>query len=358
MAACTRAKGNWGAAALLLSLLAGAGPAQAIDTMVPRPAEPAPKAAHSILLDLAFTGQRYVSVGQRGDILVSDDAREWKQVPGPVRQMLNRVRFVDQQYGWAVGYDGVILNTRDGGLTWILQNFDPKAGLPFFDVAFLDRSHGIAVGARGLLKHSDDGGASWQDINADFVSLGLNLYSICRLKDGTLLITGERGMLARSVDGGATWSMLQSPYAGSLFGAVPDGEAGAVVFGMRGKIYRVEHVATVPTEDPKHWDEMSSQALTGAERPSESAAVISVPGWTPLNCPVKQGLFGGVRTAGGGIVLVGADGTVVTAAAGATEFTLQSNPSNVPFAAVLPQKDGLLVVGRNGVQHLQWSAVP
>ena len=39
----------------------------------------------------------------------------------PVSSDLTAVFFVDDKQGWAVGHDGVILHTADGGETWALQ---------------------------------------------------------------------------------------------------------------------------------------------------------------------------------------------------------------------------------------------
>jgi len=84
-----------------------------------QPAEIAPLAATSLLLDLAQAGDRLVAVGERGHVLLSDDEGvTWRQAKSvPTRAMLTAVYFADGEYGWAVGHDETILNTVDGGET-------------------------------------------------------------------------------------------------------------------------------------------------------------------------------------------------------------------------------------------------
>lgn len=76
----------------------------------------------SLLQDIARVGDRLVVVGERGHIAYSDDnGVSWQQADVPTREMLNAVYFADQEIGWAVGYDGLVLHTRDGGKSWVIQ---------------------------------------------------------------------------------------------------------------------------------------------------------------------------------------------------------------------------------------------
>ena len=75
--------------------------------------------------------------------------REW-QNPLPQGNAISAIRFAgDKLHGWAVGADGVILYTSDGGFRWETQPtrlVNALNGLYVFD-----RQHVFAVGARGLI---------------------------------------------------------------------------------------------------------------------------------------------------------------------------------------------------------------
>ena len=151
------------------------------------PAQKSPLAPRGLLNGLARAGKRVVAVGQRGHVLLSDDAgKSWQQADVPVSADLVAVHFPDAEAGWAVGHDGVVLHSTDGGRTWVRQldgrslgdvlvayyerSGDEKwlgeakrfaaqgAENPFLDVWFHDARNGYVVGAFGLVLRTADGG--------------------------------------------------------------------------------------------------------------------------------------------------------------------------------------------------------
>jgi len=62
--------------------------------------------------------------------------------------------------GWAVGANGTILATADGGVTWTRQGSSTPFDL--HGVRFADSMRGWAIGANGTLLVTGDGGATWQ----------------------------------------------------------------------------------------------------------------------------------------------------------------------------------------------------
>jgi photosystem II stability/assembly factor-like uncharacterized protein len=70
----------------------------------------------------------------------------------------NAASFVDARHGWAVGAEGRVFATRDGGRTWRAEQSNVEADL--FDVKFLDALEGWAIGAEGTIIHTQYGDAS------------------------------------------------------------------------------------------------------------------------------------------------------------------------------------------------------
>ncbi len=317
----------------------------------PRPSEPMPKASTSILLDVTNTAGRYVAVGEHGDIVVSTNGKDWTQVIAPVRALLTRVRFLDDKLGWIVGYDGVVLNTTDGGNTWNLQARDIDKGLPYYDVLFLDAQHGFAVGAKALLKQTEDGGKTWTDVSAPFLDTGLNLNSICRLNDGSLLIAGEKGLVAWSTDAGKTWTMLKSPYPGSWFGALPEGKSGVLVYGLRGHVYALDDLHAVPVQDPKQWDEFNLPTITDADG-------LQKLGWREFKAPSDQSLFGGTLLDDDHFVLVGVNGTVVRGSVSNPALTAVNPPSSFTLSSIVVHDGHAIAVGHDGFEAIDGGLAP
>ncbi len=244
-----------------------------------QPAQIAPLASESLLLDLATAGKRIVAVGERGHVLLSDDqGASWRQAKTvPTRVMLTAVFFIDTNYGWAVGHDETIINTVDGGETWTRSHFAPEAQQPLLDLWFANRVSGIAVGAYGAYFTTNDGGRSWagakfapatppvaaggaaatgeEDLPPDYhlnriVGVGNRLY-----------VAAEGGQLYRSDDRGANWRALPSPYEGSFFGLVPIRGDGLLAFGLRGHLFRSADAGENWTELQTHTTAMLTDGI-------------------------------------------------------------------------------------------------
>lgn len=332
------------------------------------PAEPLPLTAQSLLLDVTHSGGHYVAVGARGAVLLSEDAKSWRQSAVPTRMTFTAVAAIDAQV-WAVGHEGVIAHSADGGEHWELQRQDawkpatgsgmrdPQQGGPLLGVLFTDIKHGYAVGAYSVALKTDDGGATWNTMTVakpkaagaddaidaapakdkgkgehgatfskEELTLGQeptpHLNAIAHTGSGALLIVGERGSAFRSRDAGATWQRLQLPYDGSMFGVIGFEADHAVTFGLRGHVYET-------TDLGEHWKQLD----TGTE----------------------LSLMGGTALANGGSAIVGANGIVLVRAAAGEALKSYVDQSAGILSGVLPAGDGgaLLLAGENGVSVFQ-----
>ena len=230
------------------------------------PAQPSALASRGLITGLARAGRRVVAVGQRGHVLTSDDAsRTWQQAEVPVASDLVAVHFPLPDAGWAVGHDGVVLKSVDGGrrwsrvldgrtlgeklVAWYAANGDAKwlaeakriaaqgAENPFLDVWFDDALRGIVVGAFGLALRTADGGATWEPLMhvADNPK-ALHLYGVRRI-GGALYAVGEQGLLLRQEADGRL-AALPIPYQGTLFGLVGNDRGAVLAYGLRGNLVR------------------------------------------------------------------------------------------------------------------------
>ncbi|KAA2285029.1 WD40/YVTN/BNR-like repeat-containing protein [Arenimonas fontis] len=317
-------------------------------------AEPMPKAARSLLLDVVRTPAGFFAVGERGHVLGSEDGRNWTQLRVPTRSTLTAVAAYDGVL-WAAGHDGVIVHSTDGGQTWTrrraapwtLDTVDPSEGVPIMDLLFVDGMNGYAVGAYALMLVTRDGGVTWEprtvvepgpvqeepqvvadEDNWTFDAADLeleaeadpHLNAIARTEDGSLVIVGERGAFFRSTDGGQTWERKRLPYEGSMFGVLSWGDQHLLAFGLRGNV-------------------LESHDLGDS--------------WQPVDTGTGTSLMGGQALPEGGAVLVGSNGLVLMrpyAGAPFVEYRYENQAGEAPsLAAVLPDgQDGLVLVGDRG----------
>lgn len=341
-----------------------------------------PLAQRSLLMDVDQVGNRLIAVGERGHILISEDnATSWKQMQVPVRVTLTASFFVDVKHGWAVGHDGVVLHTSDGGSHWhkqldgeqanqlmlkhtqsllteseteikiVKQTASPEqldeldmqlesltiaaedaesfviegASRPFLDVWFRNDREGFIVGAYGLFLHTTDSGDSWQPWtehidNPDI----LHLNAISRVGD-SLYIAAEAGALFRSDDNGDSWISLDSPYDGTFFGVVGIGDIGAgehalVAYGLRGNAFISFNKGST---------------------------------WQPIDTGIDASLFGATRLSNGSVVLVGDGGFTLQITPKGQVSHLNQTLNKLPLSAVINNSDtGLLTVGLDGVQSI------
>src|SRR5262247_1343721 len=84
---------------------------------------------------------------------------------------LHAVQFVDEREGWAVGDEGVVWHTIDGGQTWERQPTGLRASLrsvhflnPFFGWVAGREEQPHGRGSVGVLLYTRDGGLKWNKV--------------------------------------------------------------------------------------------------------------------------------------------------------------------------------------------------
>lgn len=329
--------------------------AAAYQDLLDTPSDLGSLAAKKLLNGVAVAGTRLVAVGQRGHILVSDDqGKTWVQVTVPVSSDLVAVNFPTADNGWAVGHDGIVLHSADGGTSWIKQ-FDGRAAArrmldyyrenpppsladdqarqeflaeiqlyldegpdkPFLDVWFENATTGYIVGAFNLVFRTQDGGRSWEPWfdRIDNPSR-LHLYGI-RPVGSDLFIVGEQGSLFRLDRQTERFTAMPIPYPGTLFGIT--GKAGALIaFGMRGTAFR---------------------SSDGGDN------------WQKIDTGITAGLTGATLAADGRIVLVSQAGQVLLSSDDGASFTSLNIERPVPASAVtMVDNNTLVLVGQSGVK--------
>lgn len=107
------------------------------------------------------TPQTVWLVGEFGRIARSGDkGKTWDKIGTSVKSSLMSVSFRDDTHGVAVGLEGVVLLTSDGGTSW--QQAPRVTGEHLFDVTWdAGRKRWIAVADKGVLLSGDASGTRW-----------------------------------------------------------------------------------------------------------------------------------------------------------------------------------------------------
>ena len=282
------------------------------------PRDTPPLAATRLAVDkmhfntLATSSAGLLAGGELGHILISrDKGKSWQpaQLSNDRQALITQIFFdKDGLTGMAVGHEGWILGTRDGGLTWRELQFQEKNGEPLMSVARLPSGNWIAVGSFGRAVQSGNEGKDWTTLEFPGAQLGdKHLNRIVGSADGQhWLIVGERGLVLRSDNQGQDWNTVPEFYNGSFYNALSLPSGGWLAYGMRGNAYY--------NQGDAHW--------------------------TQATIPAPVAFFGHAVLPDGRLLLVGQGSVLATSSNQGAAFSLTRLKGRATLTDIQLQSDG------------------
>ncbi len=172
----------------------------------------------------------------------------------PLGARVISVDFADSQYGWLGTIGRSFLRTIDGGTNWIagtLPNADNSPSVT--EIEFVDRLNGWAVGWDGYVAHSTNGGVSWTLQNlagTQDVILGLHAVSATEVWLTGRELNSFAAVVYHTTDAGQTWEkevVGEYPYIPVGVSATPSGNVW-----IAGYAGRIQHLpgSTVSVPGP------------------------------------------------------------------------------------------------------------
>ena len=172
-----------------------------------------------------------------GRVGAQSQLRGWYwQNPLPQGNTLRSIGFAkDKKRGWAVGDDGMILCTKDGGYNWEQQ--ETPADTPLNGLFVQDKNRAVAVGANGRVLLTDNGGETWRLRETNVKD---HLYAVTFAPDNAKRgwAIGTYGAVVTTEDGGATWAKQWSGIAAHLFAASFIDQKTGFIVGDKGTLVR------------------------------------------------------------------------------------------------------------------------
>jgi photosystem II stability/assembly factor-like uncharacterized protein len=157
------------------------------------------------------------------DVEFLDANRGWLAQGGGLRRTVNggtnwasssiaginitEISFTNAMDGWVVSQqantnDPSLAVTHDGGATFTTQLFRNQLQTPLAAVHFVDSMNGWAVGGNGFVLHTSDGGANWDDRSVDTTTDFEDVIFVDLLRGWCVAGTTIWG----TSDGGLTWT--------------------------------------------------------------------------------------------------------------------------------------------------------
>ena len=126
----------------------------------------------SLYIDLTFVDENVgYSVSNNGMIVkTTDGGYNWVQLSSPVTFFLNRIQFTDSQTGYITGGNntgGYLLKTTDAGQTWEVNNLNTPENNRPEGMFFLNHTTGYISGDK-LFRKTTDGGKTWAEVFSSF----------------------------------------------------------------------------------------------------------------------------------------------------------------------------------------------
>jgi photosystem II stability/assembly factor-like uncharacterized protein len=120
--------------------------------------------------------------------------------PTNIPDILEDIFFVDANNGWAVGENGIVLHTTNGGNSWDIQTSGTEEKL--LSVSFADSAVGWTAGGGlgvSVILHTADGGSTWeaQTIDDPIISK-VPANGIFVLDANNVWVTGNNGFVVSS----------------------------------------------------------------------------------------------------------------------------------------------------------------
>ena len=166
---------------------------------------------------------------------------------------LTSVVFADAHNGYAIGSgtDGAtILKTSNGGISWTMSYQSPHIIL--FGLSFRSSQEGWAVGSNGRIIATLDGGLTWNILQSGTTE---DLFAIvARLPSGPLFAVGKHGTLLSSVDDGKVWAKHVLPTTVDLTKVALLPSDMLLVLGKDRLLTSRDYGAGWTTHGPYRWD--------------------------------------------------------------------------------------------------------
>ncbi|MDX9758308.1 MAG: YCF48-related protein [Bacteroidota bacterium] len=182
-----------------------------------------------------YDADNITAVGSNGTILHSSDGgTSWATPPSGMNDNLRRIRWHSPSLGIILGLDGTILKSVDGGTSW--QPLSLGSSTPMFDIHFFDEQTWLLVGVGGKSMVTTDGGQTWTSRTN-----GINNFNEISFLGDFGVIVGNKGTIRVTTDGGKNWTDRSAVSNFEMTSVSVGDDSTAIAVGSNGTILRTQN---------------------------------------------------------------------------------------------------------------------
>jgi photosystem II stability/assembly factor-like uncharacterized protein len=140
-----------------------------------------------------------IAVGEQGRILKSQDGGYfWYNVNLTIGTFYSCVRFATPNLIFAMGYLGSIIKSTNYGETWVVQN--SPTTMQINGLSFYDQNNAYATGYAGILLKTTNAGNNWTYSWLSNTMLDIHMFNAT-----TGIVCGSGGYIFKTTNGGTSW---------------------------------------------------------------------------------------------------------------------------------------------------------
>lgn len=187
------------------------------------------------------------AVGTNGRISkTTDGGTSWTAQTSTVTKYLVSAEFISQDVGYVGGESGTLLKTINGGSTWSKQTTGTLQDI--IAIRFANATTGYALSKspgsyNGSVLKTTDGGANWKQVR-NTGGLGMQVYNA-----DTIYLAGTSGGIIYSYDGGVNWASKATGVSKNLNAVLFSSREFGVAVGDEGTMVTTKDGGTTWTKE-------------------------------------------------------------------------------------------------------------
>lgn len=156
--------------------------------------------------------QTGIALGDNGTIRhTTNGGINWVTKISGTSNTLKKTEILTDDEIVAVGLSGTIIKTTDQGNSWSTKVSGTSSDLYSISFGGRDNEVGIAVGLNGVVIRTTDQGESWVQWNsADTTLRDINYTAVSFANENKGIIVGDNGIILVTEDGGVTWGICST----------------------------------------------------------------------------------------------------------------------------------------------------
>ncbi len=173
-----------------------------------------------------------MAVGNNGTLIATTNGgSSWASLTSGLTSGLESISCPSSSNCVAVGVSGHIIATTSGGSSWSSQTSGVSVAM--YGVSCTSTSDCWAVGASGTILVTTNGGSSWSAQTSGVTS---TLQSVWCASSSDCWAVGASGKILATTNGGSSWASQTSGVTGTLYGVACNSTSACLAVGASGKI--------------------------------------------------------------------------------------------------------------------------